>query len=304
VNERVQRRTQKDLPLQAILLELDGILDSWIFDRFPKYDSTSTNHFRIWKFWVPFVVAVLFLREEHHLRLRDSVAANKGKHLGCSQVIGLQSHENVSSRRRMEGKGSTFLMIADSFFESYDHVLCGGISFCLDIFLRCQCWKMLDSLCSKCWSLIYSLEVRSHGGRGFQWNFATFEDHPAIRLLTTPSSANCERPSKCDMIFVTWFRCHGQHHTHVPWFVGEILAIARDNSTFWQFYRSPDLWWEKWYRPDIACVHTHEEIHQWQYADTNKGRAWWALMTSWIVKPSRARVQSEFRQSQFIDLPT
>jgi hypothetical protein len=25
------------------------------------------------------------------------------------------------------------------------------------------------------------------------------------------------------MIFITWFKCHGQHLTHVPQFVGEIL---------------------------------------------------------------------------------
>jgi hypothetical protein len=66
-----------------------------------------------------------------------------------------------------KGKCSTFLMIADNISESYDHVLCGRVSFCLNFFLRCICWKTVDSLCSKCQSLKYSLEVRSDGGRKF-----------------------------------------------------------------------------------------------------------------------------------------
>jgi hypothetical protein len=99
-------KNSKRPALRAILLRLGGIIDCRIFDRLPKYDSTSTNHFYIWKCSVPFVVAVLFLREEHQLRLHDSDGGQKAKHMRRGQVIGLQGYEDVSSRRRKERKGA------------------------------------------------------------------------------------------------------------------------------------------------------------------------------------------------------
>jgi hypothetical protein len=55
----------------------------------PKYHSTITYHFRIWKHCVAAVVVVLFLQEQDHLPLRDCNGGKKGKHVGHGQVIGL-----------------------------------------------------------------------------------------------------------------------------------------------------------------------------------------------------------------------
>jgi hypothetical protein len=43
----------------------------------PKYRSTITNHFRIWKRCVAVIVAVLFLQEQDHLRFVIVMAAKK-----------------------------------------------------------------------------------------------------------------------------------------------------------------------------------------------------------------------------------
>jgi hypothetical protein len=47
----------------------------------PKYHSTITNHFRIWKRCVPVVVAVL--QGQDHLQLPDCNGGKKGKHVGA-----------------------------------------------------------------------------------------------------------------------------------------------------------------------------------------------------------------------------
>jgi hypothetical protein len=85
--------------------------------------------------------------------------------------------------RRKKGKGSTFLIIAHNFSESYDHVVCGYISSCRSTFLRSHCWKMLGPLCSQWQTLIYALEVRSHGSSKFEWNFTTFQSITKVLLF-------------------------------------------------------------------------------------------------------------------------
>jgi hypothetical protein len=55
----------------------------------PKYRSTITNHFRIWKRCVAVVVAVFFLQEQDHLRLSDRNGGKKRKYMGHGQMIGL-----------------------------------------------------------------------------------------------------------------------------------------------------------------------------------------------------------------------
>jgi hypothetical protein len=71
------------------------------------------------------------------------------------------------------------------------------------------------------------------------------KEHPQFDFLVTLSSANCEWPSKSDMIFVTWFKCHRQHLTHVPRFLSEILMRAPtirlfDNPIVHQIYGEKD----------------------------------------------------------------
>jgi hypothetical protein len=58
-------------------------------------------------------------------------------------------------------KGRLFAWSLGTFSESYDQGIYGWLSFYLNIFLRSHCWKMLGSVCSRCWSPINPLEMRA-----------------------------------------------------------------------------------------------------------------------------------------------
>jgi hypothetical protein len=84
----------------------------------PKYRSTIANYFRIWKRCVAVVVAVLFLQEQDHLRLRDYHGGKKGQHVGHGQLDYKARRISVRGREgRKKGKGSAFLRTADNFFR-------------------------------------------------------------------------------------------------------------------------------------------------------------------------------------------
>jgi hypothetical protein len=67
-----------------------------------KYHSTITNHFRIWKRCVAVVVAVLFLQQQDHLRLRDCNGGKKGNMWGM--VRWLDYKARMMSVRGREGR--------------------------------------------------------------------------------------------------------------------------------------------------------------------------------------------------------
>jgi hypothetical protein len=69
---------------------------------------------------VLFLVAVLFLREERQLRLRDSDGGQKKETSGAWSSEGITrpcGYQFEAEKEKQTGKGSTFLMMADNFFR-------------------------------------------------------------------------------------------------------------------------------------------------------------------------------------------